>query len=56
MFKTTYGSKPAEPWFKAGTGCDTVPGVHSEAHSHCGKSLSVLSALKSSTAKPSDDV
>jgi len=43
MFEATYGSKPAEPWFKAGPGCDTVPGVHSEAYTHCGKSL--LSAV-----------
>lgn len=42
MFKGTHGSKPAEPWFKAGPGCHTVPGVHSEASTHHSKNLKKL--------------
>lgn len=44
MFKATSGSKPAEPRFEASPGCDTVPGVHGEAGTHCGEDL--LSALR----------
>lgn len=42
MFKATHGSEPAEPWFKAGPGCDSVPGVHSEACAHHSKNLQKL--------------
>lgn len=53
MFKATHGSKPAEPWFKAGPGCDTVPGVHSEAITHHSKNF--LCLLWRAMAKPSND-